>query len=167
MPDVAHDFGLVEDAEQLLVAVPVLTHRRTVCRELQWITNVGWHQDGPSFGCDAPSPCVWATVDEGDGERPALDLLPKRFDAHLDATGVDQRIIPLTRSGHAVRRAGDGIDPVRPRFGVGDALFVDDKLVPVSAMFDGTTESRRGLERWFFPQGRSPTDQGEVEVASR
>ncbi len=107
------------------------------------------------------------TVDGGDGERPALDLFPKRFDAHLDTTGVDQGIIPLTRSGVAVRRAGDGIDPVRPRFGVGGALFVDDKLVHVSAMFDGTAESRRGLERRFFSQGRSPTDQGEVEVASR
>jgi hypothetical protein len=116
-----------------------------------------WHQDGSFLGDGVRTMSVWVALSEcGDGtSSPGLTIVPRRVGRVLP-TKLEGAVSSISVGLAGITEALDGLLPIRPTFGAGDALLFDEVFVHRTGGTDGTTRHRYALESWFFTPGTFP-----------
>ena len=158
--DVFTTHGIDRLAEQYLGQPPILSIDKWTIRRSIVENGIEWHQDGAFLGSEVRALNVWLALSECGVDAPSLDVVPRLLD-EIVAPGTDEAGYSWS-VGHdaAIRAAGtDGWR--RPRFGPGDALLFDEKLLHRTGVSSEMTQPRYAIETWFFaPAG----DTTSVEV---
>jgi hypothetical protein len=128
---------------------PVLSVEKTTLRRVRPGPSPAWHQDGSFLGSGVRTVDVWVALSRcGEGtDAPGLEVLPRRLDNILEC-GTEGTRTGIEVLDDQVRRAGDGIAPVRPTFEPGDALLFDDMFL--HRTMPGLARARYAIEVWTF-----------------
>jgi hypothetical protein len=113
-----------------------------------------FHQDGAFLGEGIRTVNCWITLtDCGPGtDRPALEMIPHRFEA-LIPTGVGAKF-NWTLAESTVMDAAPGVPVSRPTINAGDALFFDERL-PHRTTYGTDLGVRYAIESWFVAPSSS------------
>ncbi|MEM7662690.1 MAG: phytanoyl-CoA dioxygenase family protein [Pseudomonadota bacterium] len=122
-----------------------------------------WHQDGAFMSPNIKSLNVWLALTPcGEGkDAPGLDLVPQRLDEIVE-TGLNGANFDWSVSAITVRETFPDTPPVRPTFGVGDAIFFDHYNLHATSFGPEFTENRYAAETWFFATNQCPENQNPV-----
>ncbi|MGI9601907.1 MAG: phytanoyl-CoA dioxygenase family protein [Acidimicrobiales bacterium] len=147
--DAFHESGILPTLGEYFGVPPVLTGRKTIVRKVPPDSKFEWHQDGQFLGDDLRVVNAWIPLNACGTEAPGLAIVPRRLDNIL-STGGDGQAFDWTVTPDNVHEFTDGAPIVYPEFNAGDALFFDDWLLHATGTLPGMTESRYGVEAWFF-----------------
>ena len=147
--DVFTAHGIDRLAEEYLGQPPIISLDKWTIRRGEVENGIEWHQDGSFLGAEVRALNVWLALSECGVDAPSLDVVPRRFD-EIVATGTEGASYSWSVSDEvAAREAGPG-GWIRPRFGPGDALLFDDKLLHRTGGSPGMTQTRYAIETWLF-----------------
>jgi hypothetical protein len=151
--DVFTDYGIDALAEKYLGQGPILSLDKWTIRRGTAENGIEWHQDGSFLGSEVRALNVWLALSECGVDAPSLDIVPRRFD-EIVATGTEGANYSWSVSDDTVARTVGADGWRRPRFGPGDAMLFDDKLLHRTGASPDMTQSRYAIETWFFaPSG--------------
>lgn len=157
--------GLIDVISGYLGERPALTVNKFTLRKVPPETTPSWHQDGAFMGEGLRTLNVWVALSDcgGDSPLPALDIVPKRFDAVLETGTEGARLDAEVGEGVVAREAAD-VGVLRPVFAAGDALIFDEVFLHRTATDAGMVGDRYALESWFFAPSRFPSDYVPLAV---
>ncbi|MEM8760791.1 MAG: hypothetical protein AAGE83_10810 [Pseudomonadota bacterium] len=140
---------------------PCVSFQKCVLRRAEPLkAPAEWHQDGAFMDRDIKSLNLWIALSEcgGGTDSPGMDLVPRRLDEVLEP-GTNGAIFNWSISGATVAEKFPGLEPARPFFGPGDAIFFDHLNLHATSSDPSFTQPRYAIENWFFAKGRAATNQ--------
>lgn len=140
---------------------PCLSVRKWVLRRVAPIAGESdWHQDGSFMGKGVRSCNLWIALNTcgGDTDTPGIELIPKRLD-HIVHTGSHGARFEWVVGPDAIAEFFPGLEPIRPLFEAGDAVFFDHFNLHRTAWAPHHRHARYAIECWFFAPSSYPKEQ--------
>ncbi|MEM9043258.1 MAG: hypothetical protein AAGC81_01080 [Pseudomonadota bacterium] len=141
-----------------------LSFQKSVLRRAEPLENPAeWHQDGAFMTPGIQSLNLWISLTEcGAGtEAPGMDLIPRRLSSILP-TGTNNAVFNWSVSGKTVAEEFPELEPARPYFGAGDAVFFDHYNLHATSSGPEFTQPRYAIETWFFSKSKCAINQTPV-----
>jgi hypothetical protein len=157
--ELVDDVGIGRLMTEFIGERPVLSANKCTLRRVAHDhASGGWHQDGAFLGEDIAAFNFWVTLTPCGLESPGLEVVPRRFDHVLAATGQGSEFDWSLTHAAVLEAAGD--QPIaRPEFQAGDALLFDHLLVHRTAAAESARHDRYAIESWFFGPSSYPLGQ--------
>jgi hypothetical protein len=151
--EVFTDAGIDRLAEAYLGQPPIISLDKWTIRRGTFDNGIEWHQDGAFLGERVSALNVWLALSACGTDAPSLDVIPRRLD-EIVSTGTEGASYSWSVAEDVAIRVAGPEGWRRPRFGPGDALLFDEKLLHRTGG-DATMPQRRyAIETWFFaPSG--------------
>lgn len=154
--------GLGELLNGYFNAPPCLSLLKSVLHRIEPLQHPPeWHQDGAFMGDGIKSLNLWISLtDCGAGtSAPGMDLIPKRLDKVIDATGKNGAVFDWSVSQKTIDENYSDAPPAQPHFGVGDAIFFDHFNLHATSSGNQFTQTRYAIETWFFSSSNYAVNQ--------
>lgn len=150
--------GLTAIVEGYLGERGALSVLKTTLREVQPLSDAGWHQDGAFLGRNIRSINIWLALSPCGVDAPSLDIVPTRLEA-LAPTGTEGAHFDWSVADAVVREVASDRPPVRLHFEAGDAILFDEMNLHRTAVDPAMTQSRLAIEAWCFAPTGYPLDR--------
>jgi hypothetical protein len=141
---------------------PVLSLAKTAQRRFPPDATGGWHQDAAVYGTDAHALDFWIPVSRCGDVAPGLTVWPRRLDRVVETVGDGSTAFGTDPDAVAALTAE--ATEVSPVFEPGDAVILDEMTLHTTHSDPRFTESRYGLEVWFFAPSTFPDPELRVPI---
>jgi hypothetical protein len=141
---------------------PVLSLAKTAQRRFPPDAAGGWHQDAAVYGTDAHALDFWIPVSRCGDVAPGLSVWPRRLDHVVETVGDSTTGFGTHPDALAALTAE--VAPVSPVFSPGDAMIIDEMTLHSTHSDPLFTETRYGLEVWFFAPSTFPDPELRVPI---